>query len=299
MYMKNKGLLNTIIGLLVLVVLILAFSLYLRSSDAKGPLVSIDGTAEGLFLERADEKQISQSGDSIDFRYVYNDSIYDTYIAEYGESNTEKIFSLGLDTYEGDLPDAYLSTGGARDAYGYPIRKNFLQDMVSQDFPAVARRLVPQVHAQNSIVLQGTSYQQDPQFPGLYHCKENDQDESYFLAYFEDDGLYAAGEEPAIGFADPDLGESKKIAACDVLVEFDQLLKLNDFQRNPGVVFYRDENMMPPSVLMHGSSYFLDFSDNFSHSFLQKYITEGFDPTPGVGNFEGFVEVNHNIPWGF
>jgi len=294
---QNKKNLLLVVSLVLLVVAVVNFSDFGSRSSEDFAIRSNDGTAEGLHLEKATRKQLASSGEAVDFRYVYNDEVYSKYLAEYGQSEDEKIFSLGVDKYTGQLPSVYEEVSGARDAYGYPIRKNFLQEITSQDSRSVASRLIPQVNAQTP--LPGTSYTQDPQYPGLYHCKESIDDVSYFLAYFEDDGLYASGEEGPVGFADLETGTAKKSAACDVLVEFDQLLKLDDFQRTPGVVFYRDSNDIPPSVLMHGSSYFLDYSDNFSHSFLQKYIVEGLDPTPGLGNFEGFVEVNHNIPWGF
>lgn len=297
MVLENKKRLLVIAIIVLVVIAIFNFSnLSSRFSDGDA-IRSVDGTARGLYLENASGKQLVASGGAIDFRYVYNDEIYTTYLERYGKSPDEKIFSLAIDQYDGALPSQYLSASGARDSYGYPTRANFLQKLSEDPAERIAARLIPQAHAQEQ--LPGTSYQEDPQYPGLYHCKENADDVSYFLAYFEDDGLYAAGEEGPVGFANLETGAAKKTAACDVLVEFDQLLKLNDFQRNPSVVFYRDENNIPPSVLMHGSSYFLDFSDNFSHSFLQKYITTGLDPTPGTGNFEGFVEVNHNIPWGF
>lgn len=297
MISENKKSLLWIAILVLLVVAIVNFSgLVSRFSDDMA-IRSKDGTANGLHLEKATQEQLASSGEAVDFRYVYNDEVYSKYLAEYGRSENEKIFSLGIDQYTGQLPQQYNEVSGARDAYGYPIRKNFLQEISNQDPRTVAARLIPRANAQTP--LPGTSYTEDPQYPGLYHCKENTSDSSYFLAYFEDEGLYAAGEAGPIGFADQENGDAKKTAACDVLVEFDQLLKLNDYQRIPSVVFYRVGNDIPPSVLMHGSSYFLDFSDNFSHSFLQKYIVEGFDPTPGLGNFEGFVEVNHNVPWGF
>jgi|GEM_PF-1932608 len=293
----NKKNLLLVVSFVLIIIAVINFSDFSFKSSNDGAMRSNDGTAEGLHLEQAKREQLSISGEAVDFRFVYNEEVYSRYLAEYGQSENEKIFSLGVDEYRGQLPRAYEEVSGARDSYGYPIRKNFLQDITFQDSIAVALRLIPQAHAQAQ--LPGTSYTQDPQYPGLYHCKESAVDTSYFLAYFEDDGLYAAGEEGPVGFANVQTGGAKKVAACDVLVEFDQLLKLDDFQRNPGVVFYRQNSNIPPSVLMHGSSYFLDYSDNFSYSFLQKYIVEGLDPTPGLGNFEGFVEVNHNIPWGF
>jgi hypothetical protein len=294
----NKKSLLVIASLALLVVAAVNFIGFTPSSSEDNAIRSADGTAESLRLENARDDQLTSAGDAINFRYVYNENIYNKYLEKYGQSPNEKIFSLAIDEYSGDLPDRYLaSAGGAVDSYGYPIRENFLQELSEQPSRRVAARLIPEAKAQSP--LPGTSYEEDPQYPGLYHCKEDASDVSYFLAYFEDDGLYAAGEEGPVGFADSSTGDAKKTAACDVLVEFDEMLQLDDFERNPSVVFYRDSNDIPPSVLMHGSSYFLDFSDNFSHSFLQKYIVSGADPTPGLGNFEGFVEVNHNIPWGF
>ncbi len=296
MISHNKKSLLLGVSLILLVVALVNFSGFGSKTSDDGAMRSNDGTAEGLHLEQATEKQMASSGEAIDFRFVYNEEAYRKYRAEYANSQDEKVFSLGIDEYNGDLPGRYNEVSGARDAYGYPVRTNFLHELSGQDSSSIASRLIPTANAQ--ALLPGTFYTEDPQYEGLYHCKEDADDASYFLAYFEDVGLYESGEEGPVGFANLENGDAKKSAACDVLVEFDQLLKLDDFERNPSVVFYRDSNQMPPSVLMHGSSYFLDFSDNFSHSFLQKYIVEGLDPTPGVGNFEGFVEVNHNIPWG-
>jgi hypothetical protein len=189
----------------------------------------------------------------------------------------------------------YNATSGARDSYGYPVKTNFLQTQPRKRSAQVA--FVSEAHAQ-AAALPGTAYIEDEEYAGLYHCKQSEDDTSFFSAYFEDEALYAEGEAGPIGFADPEDGDLKKIAACDVLVEFDQMLMLDTFDRNPDIIFYAVAPMAG-NLLMDGSSYFLDFSDNFSHSFLHDHIVAGLDKTPGAGNFDGFISVNHSFPWSF
>lgn len=259
------------------------------------PLASADGTIDGLDLSKASPEQLSPSGDAVSFEYVYDTSMYDRYIKEYGYDDTEKLLGGGFARYNDGLPSFYNAVSGARDANGYPVKTNFLQEQSTKTSQSLA--FVSKAHAQ-SVPLPGTSYVEDEDYVGLYHCKESEDDTSFFSAYFEDEALYAEGEAGPIGFADPVEGDAKKIAACDVLVEFDQMLMLDTFDRNPDIIFYAVAPM-PGNLLMDGSSYFLDFSDNFSHSFLHDYIVVGTDRSPGTANFDGFISVNHNFPWAY
>lgn len=291
----------------VLIVLgIVLFIVFLSNNQSPRPIISPDGTAASLDLSNASPHQIAL-GQAINFRFPYISDLSE-YQKIFGVSDSTFLFGFGLDPYQNALPGAYLEQSSVVDAFGYPVRQTFLHTQVqnmsrsSAGFEKVARLLVPQkVQASTGVVILGTYYMHDSDFPGLYHCKDSSEDQSYFIVYFEDVALLSANEAGAVGFADTATGIQKIKATCDVFVEYDHMLKMNDMEVpvTPSIVFYRFENHMPPQALANASSFYLDFEDNFSHTFLQQHITKGIPNIPGIWNFDGYIDVNHTIPWSF
>ncbi len=303
--MNKKYTIPLIMGVIIFTIFLIIFNYKDISQDK--PIISSDGTVSGLDLSQATNSQLAFGGEAVDFRFPYHGD-FTQYREVFGLSDTSAFFGFGLESYTNDLPSSYSAVSGAVDAFGYPVRKTFLHTQVEQEKQTlsgqqkIAKLLSPQaVQASVGTVIPGTSYMHDADFPGLYHCKESEEDESYFLLYFEDVALYEAGEAPPVGFASLSNGIDKIQATCDVFVEYDQMLKINDMNVpvNPSIVFYRFENHLPPQALGNASSFYLDFEDNFSHTFLQQHITKGIPNIPGIWNFDGYIDINHAIPWSF
>lgn len=303
--MNKKYTIPLIMGVIIFTIFLIIFNYKDISQDK--PIISSDGTVSGLDLSQATNSQLAFGGEAVDFRFPYKSDLSE-YQAILGVSDTSGLFGLGLDPYPNDLPPSYAAVSGATDAFGYPMRKTFLHTQIENKNKTltgsqnIAKLLSPQsVRASVGTVIPGTAYLHDADFPGLYHCKESDEDQSYFIVYFEDIALYEAGEAGPVGFAQLSDGIQRVQATCDVFVEYDQMLKMNEMQIpvNPSIVFYRFENHLPPQALGNASSFYLDFEDNFSHTFLQQHITKGIPNIPGIWNFDGYIDINHAIPWSF
>lgn len=167
--------------------------------------------------------------------------------------------------------------GSLRDAWNYPVHEN---------------AFMKASHGSSKSGGDNRS-DEDPNVLGQLNCRENTDITGYFKAYFED---VALGN--GIHFDDPTFGEARREEACQVLQDIAHLIKLDETDVTPDVLFTADNGNMPFGALGAASAYFGYDASHKDDGTLHKHIISHEDPTAEAGSFDAFVMVNFNgVNW--
>lgn len=161
------------------------------------------------------------------------------------------------------------------DAWGYPVRENAFMTESGRDGTRDNRS------------------DEDPDILGLVNCRANTDIEGYFKAYFED---VALGN--AVGYDDIVFGEGRREEVCQVLQDISELIRLDETDVTPDIIFMADPGNIPPNALAGASSYFNNALIESDNGFLHRHIISQEDPTPAEGMFDAFVLTNFDgVNW--
>jgi hypothetical protein len=102
-----------------------------------------------------------------------------------------------------------------------------------------------------------------------------------------------------VGYDDPTFGQARRDGVCEVLKEIATLIKLDQTNTTPDILFAITPDDMPSNALASASAYYGYYinpagPDNGS---LYKHITTGQDPTSTVGSFDALVNTNFQVQW--
>ncbi len=185
------------------------------------------------------------------------------------------IVSLDEKKAYAELPEG-KNLGVIRDTWGYPVKENaFMKTSRIQDKKNGDGRA-----------------DEDPDVPGLVNCRSNEGVTGYFKAYFEDVAL-----ENGVGYDDLALGEGRREEVCQVLQDIAALIKLDETDVTPEILF-TDSSNISISSLAAASAYMGYYSVGPDNGSLHRHIISRNDPTPGDGMFDAFVMTNFtNVSW--
>lgn len=198
------------------------------------------------------------------------------------------------------IPQQTCNLGLYRDAWGYPIQKNAYQKLGSNKKVSIASE--PMFGVKNIFqsfsdlfkIKEVEASDNDPLVPGLVNCRANINVTGYFKAYFEDVAL-----NNNVGYDDPTNGQARRDVACQSLQDISILIKLDQTNVTPDVLFSVDPGNMPSNALAMASAYIGSYSVGPDNGTLHKHIISHQDPTPGLGNFDAFIITNFgpSIEW--
>jgi uncharacterized repeat protein (TIGR01451 family) len=172
-----------------------------------------------------------------------------------------------------DINEAFAVT----DAWDYPVRENA--------FMKLSRGGEKRGGGERS--------DEDPDVLGLVNCRENESVTGYFKAYFEDVAL-GNGE----GYADVTYGPDRREEVCQVLQDIAELIRLDETDVTPDILFAANPGGIPPGALAGASSYFGYYASGPDNGSLHKHIISRVDPTSTPGEFDAFVITNfYGINW--
>ena len=186
----------------------------------------------------------------------------------------------------------YIKVHGAsypKDAWGRPIQKNIYQEfnkkVLAPRKVSFLKRIIN--FFSPSKALASFAYGDvDPNSLNLsvLNCRSGTSVQGYFKAYFEEVAV-----QNGHGYDDPTYGQARRDEVCHVLQEVASLLKLNNTNVTPDILFAVDPGNIPANALAAASSYFGYYSVGEDNGSLHKHIITQIDPTPGNGNFDAFV----------
>lgn len=138
-----------------------------------------------------------------------------------------------------------------------------------------------------------TRSDEDPNVPGQVNCRENESVTGYFKAYFEDVAL-----DNGVGYADGVFGPGRREEVCNVLQDIAHLIKLDETDVTPDIIFMAGEQNIPSGALAAASAYFGYYQGNPDNGSLHKHIIDRIDSTSGVGEFDALVMTNFSgVSW--
>ncbi len=172
------------------------------------------------------------------------------------------------------------------DAWGYPVRENA--------FMAGAKPTERKKASLNPFKSNlALAYDEDPDVLGLVNCRENESVTGYFKAYFED---VALGN--GLGYADATYGQGRREEVCQVLQDIAELIRLDETDVTPDIIFAADTGDLPFGVLAGASAYFGYYTTYLDNGSLHKHIISRDDPTPEPGFFDAYVITGFNgVAW--
>lgn len=163
------------------------------------------------------------------------------------------------------------------DAWGYPRKEN---------------AFLPKKGLQKRGGGQAKS-DEDPNVLGLVNCRANTDITGYFKAYFEDVAL-----NNNIGYDDPTYGLARREEACQVLQDISEVIKLDETNITPDILFSNSNNNLPAGALAGASAFFGYYSNGPDNGSLHKHILSSIDPTPQQGFFDAFIITRFNgVSW--
>ncbi len=174
--------------------------------------------------------------------------------------------------------------GPIRDAWGYPVREN-----------AYMRLALGKPARERTALGTKIAYAADPgSIPGEVNCRANTGVTGYFEAYFEDVALHNH-----VGYDDDTHGQARRDRACQVLQDIATLIKLDQTNVTPDILFAVNPGNMPAGALAAASAYSGYYSTGPDNGSLSKHIISHIDPTPQNGSFDAFVFTNFSpsIGW--
>ena len=255
------------------------------------PTIQNRGGQEAAVVLSGSTKNIYKLSKSKDFSGVYNfNYLFNENIRE---RDGQKNFDAEIVPFKDAKGYAILtkeegidkSFGAIRDFWNYPVKTNVYQKL-AQGIASKSREL----SSRGGGTLR--SLDQDPVNPGIYNCRANTSVTGYFKAYFEEVAL-ANGE----GYDDPSFGQARREEACQVLQDISELIKLDETNVTPDILFTANINL-PSGVLAAASSYVGYYQTNPDNGSLHKHILTQVDPTPTQGVFDAFVMTNFDgVPW--
>lgn len=174
---------------------------------------------------------------------------------------------------EGDSPFWYrTSSGGARVSQGYPIPQDFV-DTLGGD---------------------SSGFEQNAtEISGVVDCASNPGG-SGFQVFFED-----IAYETGIGFDDPSLGADRVDEVCSTLQEFETMLKIQETDLHPMIVFQSSEDGTPEHALSVVGPQYVGGS-GFVSTLLADYLRSGIkrsensfsDNVSVLGINSGFIRID-------
>lgn len=208
--------------------------------------------------------------------YVFNYSF-----AKVAAPKGERMVDFPINQFE-DRRTGIKDLPRIRDAWNYPVRENAYMKLGRGATKAGEKRG------------GDDRSDEDPDVPGLVNCRNNESEDGYFKAYFEDVALGTA-----VAYDDPTYGEARRNEACQVLQDIAELIRLDQTDITPDILFSADTSGMPSGALAGASSYSdASSSDVPDNGTLNRHITTFHDPTPGMGNFDAYVLTNFTgVSW--
>lgn len=169
------------------------------------------------------------------------------------------------------------SLGLIRDSWGYPVRENAF----------MGKRSTTTREGGNN------RSDEDPNVTGLINCRSDNSVTGYFKAYFEDVAL-----DNGVGYDDETYGQSRREEVCQVLQDIAALLKLDETEVTPDILFTANSSDLPVNALAAASAYMGYYSVGPDNGSLHRHIISHEDSTPGSGMFDAFVMTNFNsVSW--
>lgn len=155
---------------------------------------------------------------------------------------------------------ASASFGPYKDAWGYPVpSKLYKNEAVAKSDPG--------------------------QSAGSLNCRANTNVTGYFIASFQD-----VQNATAEGYDDPVLGQARRDEVCSVLEDVASLIRLDQTDITPVIVFTEDSGNMPPNALASASPIYSGGSDflDAENGFLFDAIVKRHEGMP----IHAFVNTN-------
>jgi hypothetical protein len=175
--------------------------------------------------------------------------------------------------------------GPYRDDWNYPVGENA--------YMRIAKGISPK---KVGVLDTKIAYASDPgSVPGLVNCRANTSVTGFFEAYFED-----VAADTNVGYDDPLKGAARRDTACQVLQDIATLIKLDQTNVTPDILFAVNPGNMPAGALAAATAYsgYYNFMTGPDNGSLHKHIISHIDPTPGLGNFDALVLTNFNgVSW--
>jgi len=185
--------------------------------------------------------------------------------------------------------------GQYRDSWGYPVQPNAYQKLNQKITQTTQKKLSFRDTVSNFFTIKKASaFDIDPTIPGLVNCRANTGVTGYFKAYFEDMAV-----KNGTAYDDAILGPVRRSEVCNVLQDIATLIKLDQTNTTPDIIFMVNPGNIPPNALAAASSYFGYYSVGTDNGALHKHIISHLDPTPGLGNFDALIITNFStsIKW--
>lgn len=188
-----------------------------------------------------------------------------------------------------------------KDAWGYPQKDTFFKNE-KKPKPSSPKSTFLQKIYNNLFIANAHADDEDPNFPGIVNCRAfpiNPSETGYFKAYFED-MVVNNGNGNGQGFDDPLKGAARRAAACQVLREISQIVKLNISGAKPDILFSATlPPSMPSNALAAASTFFGtgESASGIDNGTLHRHIVTRVDPTPNAGEFDAVVYTGWNVPW--
>ena len=186
----------------------------------------------------------------------------------------EKYATSVVPPREGDTPFSYRPEEGLRVTQGYPILRSYAEEnnLASINIP------------------EGNGL---PNIPGMETCNVGGSAGKFYVFY--EDIAY----DTNVGFDDPSLGTQRQAEVCEALNEFEEILLLDEFGLNPGIVVQASTEKTPENTLSVVSPQYVGGS-GFVSTLLADYLRSGlkrsdtsFSETVSVlGVNSGFMRFN-------
>lgn len=240
--------------------------------------------------------------------------------------------------FDGSMPEFketqagrnYFSKHGAgpkiRTMWGHPVRENrhykLRREKIKKDMEAKAQaakkaaekklkksapKVIPQTQKKSSLIrwLMGliiseaaaAAYEEDVNFNtnGLVNCRDSSSAvQGYFKAYFEE-----VSEHLGVGYADPQKGLNRRIAACEVLKEIADLLLITYSTTKPEILFAVYPSDLPTNALGAATAYYgvLESASKVDNGTLYHHIINRTDPDPVLFDAEVYTNFNSVVQW--